>query len=61
MTQQGTGKSGQRKDDDAKRGYDYLLDLSMRILTHDKVPPTPSEISGDDVADLRTRLPRSKN
>jgi hypothetical protein len=40
LTEQGTGNSGQRKDDDAKRGYNYLLELSMRILTRDKVPPT---------------------
>ncbi len=39
LTEQGTGNSGQRKDDDAKRGYGYLLELSMRILTRDKVPP----------------------
>ena len=37
LAQQGTSNSGQRKDDDAKRGYDYLLELSMRILTRDKV------------------------
>ena len=61
LAQQGTGNSGQHKDDDAKRGYDYLLELSMRILTRDKVPPTPSEMSGYDAADLRTRLPRWKN
>jgi hypothetical protein len=58
LTEQGTGNSGQRKDDAAKRGYGYLLELSMRILTRDQVPPTPSEISGDGAADQRTR---SKN
>jgi hypothetical protein len=38
LTEQGKGSSGQRKDDDARRGYDYLLEQSMFIFTRDRVP-----------------------
>ncbi len=62
LTEQGTGNSGQRKDDDAERGYDYLLELSMRILTRDKVPPKHRPKSLVMVRLIfAPRMPRSKN
>jgi hypothetical protein len=39
---QGKSNSSQGKDNDANIGYAYLLELSMRVLTRDRVPALPN-------------------
>jgi hypothetical protein len=67
-TEHGTSNSGQRKENVTDMGYDYLLELSIRIPTRDRVPalaqspnPLVTTRRAPEPADFRTRLGRSKN